>query len=140
MFNNFASTNRSVEQFNYANLNGIETQELLSATAILFDRVFDIEDNLFERHIIANSIDSVNEPSALFDRYFAGIEELEMTKYQRNFIKFAKANLESILRWYHINGKRVNISPKQVEWFKRWFAKHGVPHAFLDKHLTKAVV
>ena len=65
-----------------------------------------------------------------------------MTKYQQQFKGFAEINTSTIYKWFRKNGSSVNISPKQLEWFKRWFVKHRIGHEFLnelDQRYTRSI-
>ena len=131
MFNQFPIHNRATDEFGYTNLSVTDTQDFIRSVAQLFDRVFETNDNLFEKYVISHAAECEDNPEEMFQKFFAALQDEQMTKYQRQFYNFSKANIESIFKWYHKNRERVNISPRQTEWFKRWFQKHGVSHTHL---------
>ena len=122
-----AKTRKNVIQdYDYTNIDREATQDLIMSIAVLMDRVFETPNQDFETYVQQNPVDAVN-PDA-------------MTKYQKQFYDFARINTQSIFKWYRKNHGSVNLSPKQLEWYRRWFTKHTVGHACLYPEQDKIIV
>jgi hypothetical protein len=134
MFKQFAAQNRATNEFGYTNLTGVQTQELITAISILLDRVYETHDNVFQKYVVSRVEEREDDPLEMFSKFFSVLEGEHKSKYQNQFYNFCKANIESIFKWYRKNGERVNMSPRQTEWFKRWFLKHGVDCQFLKEN------
>lgn len=123
----------NLNEFEYSTLDQNATQNFIMSIARLFDTVFETPNNDFENYTHDHPTLRQSHPADLFANFFNAIDEEECTKYQRQFIKFAQVNINTIFKWYRKNNASVNISPKQIEWFKRWFSKHNVGHEFLNE-------
>tara|TARA_R110000868_G_scaffold69724_9_gene204938 strand:- start:1085 stop:1579 length:495 start_codon:yes stop_codon:yes gene_type:complete len=140
--NAHAQNKQSLNEFEYSKLDADGTQDFIRSIAVLFDRVFETQNNDFEEFVRVEELLAENDPQELFERFFAAIQIEEGTKYQKQFLQFAKVNIATVFKWYRKNHGRVNLSPKQVEWFKRRFAKHDVGHEFLnelDPNYTRSI-
>ncbi len=124
---------QNISEFEYARLDPDATQNFIMSISRLFDQVFETPNNDFE-NFTREEIDlAETDPAELLSRFFSAVDISAGTRYQKQFYKFAEVNITTIFKWYRKNNGSVNISPKQVEWFKRWFEKHGVGHEFLNE-------
>jgi hypothetical protein len=123
----------NLNDFEYVHLDEMATAEFTMSIMRLMDSVFETPDKDFEDYATCNYNLVESDPAELMDRAFKSIEDYNLTKYQNQFKQFAEVNTSTIFKWYRKNGASVNISPKQVEWFKRWFTKHNIGHEFLNK-------
>lgn len=121
------------KEYDYIKLDEMTTAEFTMNIMRLMDRVFETPNKDFENYANTNYNLVEDDPAELFDRCFKSIENFTFTKYQEQFKNFAEVNTTTIYKWFRKNGAKVNVSPKQVEWFKRWFVKHNIGHEFLNQ-------
>jgi len=124
---------KNLDQFDYITLDEMATAAFTTSIMRLMDKVFETPNKDFENYANTNYHLVEDDPRELFERCFKSIENSNLTKYQQQFKNFAEVNTITIYKWFRKNGAKVNVSPKQVEWFKRWFTKHDVGHEFLNK-------
>jgi hypothetical protein len=141
-FNRIISKTRKnvIADYDYTSIDQDATQDLIMSIAVLMDRVFETPNQNFETYVQQNRIDAEDDPAEMFDRMFAAVNPDFMTKYQKQFYDFACINTRSIFKWYRKNHNTVNLSPKQIEWYRRWFTKHTVGHACLYPSQDKVIV
>lgn len=125
------TTKPALTEFEYTKLDQDDTQKFITSIARLMDSVFETKDQDFENYAKEHEDLVYDDPAELFDHFFKALEGSKLTKYQSQFNNFAQVNITTIFKWFRKNRGCVNISPKQIEWFKRWFAKHNVGHEFL---------
>lgn len=143
-YKNTRTTERvNVDDYGYTTLDQQETQNLIKSLARLMDSVFETPHRDFENYVRLNAEECDLEPHDVLTNMFGSIEDADLTKYQSNFRDFARANSLNIFKWYKKNGCQVKLSPKQVDWFNRWFTKHGIGHETLiakNPNYTRSVV
>lgn len=124
---------QNLQQWNYQELNPETTQNWLRSNIALMDRVFN-SDGAFQQFVDEDTDGWIeNNPYELFKYFKQSLADQyeQMTKYQRNFYDLFFNNVDTPTKWYQKNGSKVNLSPKQVEWFKKWYEKNSIGHAFL---------
>jgi len=129
-----------IQDYDYTNIDRDATQDLIVSIAVLMDRVFETPNQDFETYVQQNPVDAEDDPAEMFDRMFDAVNPEAMTKYQKQFYDFAGINTRAIFKWYRKNHGSVNLSPKQLEWYRRWFTKHTVGHACLYPEQNKVIV
>jgi len=125
------TTKLNLNEFEYTKLDQDDTQKFIMSIVRLMDSVFETNANDFELFAGENTELLEDEPLEFFNKCFTALEGAKLTKYQTQFNNFAQVNITTIFKWYRKNRECVNVSPKQLEWFKKWFVKHNVGHEFL---------
>ena len=141
-FNRIVSKTRKnvIQDYDYVPIDSEGTQDFIMSIAVLMDRVFETPSQDFETYVQQNRIDAEDDPAEMFGRMFGAVNPDAMTKYQKQFYDFAHVNTGTIFKWYRKNHGSVNLSPKQIEWYRRWFTKHSVGHACLYPTQDKVIV
>ena len=124
-------TKLDLQDLDYTHLDQDQTAQLIMSTVRLMDSVFNTRNKDFETYAQENPDLVHDDPLELFDRCFDAIKGNTFTKYQTQFQNFAQVNTATVFKWFRKNRGSTNLSPKQLEWFKRWFAKHNIGHEFL---------
>ena len=119
----------NIQEYDYEHLTAERTQQFVVAIAELYDRVFET-DGAFRDYVITENDIATRDPDEMFSRFGDAVRAQELTPYQRKFQDFAGVNCNTIFRWFSRNRGAVNVSPRQREWFTRWFEKHGVDFRF----------
>ena len=120
---------KRVEDFDYERLTDDRTQQFIGAIVEMWDRALGtgtaFQDFAREERALAQ-----RAPAELFKRFTEGALEATLTTKQRQFVEYASVNCDTIFRWFERNRGGVNVSPRQREWFTRWFEKTGVEFRF----------
>lgn len=129
----------SLSLFGYTGLNTEQTEEFLQASMKLLDEIFQTE-NDFREFYKKEEAWAHADPSDFFEHCFDALDKLELSKYQRGFLDYARVNYGTILKWYRKNGGTVNLSEKQLAWTKRWMTKHGILTPFLKPEVVEPII
>lgn len=129
----------SLSQYGYTGLDNEQTEQFVQASAQLMDEVFQTEED-FREFFKKEDAWLHADPADFFEHCFDSLEKLELSKYQRGFLDYARINYGTILKWYRKNGGTINLSEKQLAWTKRWMTKHGIHTPFLKQQEAEPVV
>jgi len=122
----------NLNDYDYHKLDAQKTEQFVESICELLDSVIKTNNEDFINWYFDNRGNDNFDVYEMFKDFFAVLNnpDLVFTVKQRNFISFCQINVMTIFKWYRKNNRTVNVSPKQLDWFSRWFAKQNIDFLF----------